>query len=100
MVHLVDDTRSIELQYRDRRPFGEQGQLPPARFHLPARFLQLDELLLEPLIEAAVVLGQSPVGMAQAIAGIKNAVQAVSDGDTDRVEERNQERDLGEEAVA
>ena len=72
----------------DRRPLGEQRELAAARLDLAAGFAQLDQLLLEALVEAAVVLGEPAVGVAQAVAGVEDAVEAVGDGHAHGVEER------------
>src|SRR5216117_893986 len=55
---------------------------------------------LEPLVQHAVILGQLAVRVAQTVARVEHPVQAIGDGDADAVEQRHQQRDLREQAVA
>src|SRR4029078_779302 len=86
VVDLAYDRVGIEFEHGNRRALGEEGELAAARLDLATGLLQLDQL--------------ARVGMSQPVTREEYPVQAVGDCDAHRVEERDEERDLGEQAVA
>src|SRR3954470_16908963 len=90
----------IELEHCDGGALGEKGKLAAARLDLAARFLELDELTLQLLIEDAVIVGQLAVGAAQPVAGVEDVAEPVGNRDVDGVEHGNQQGELSKEPVA